>query len=96
MSIGFLPIGDQSMLDHADAQHCLSELSEMLEVQRLAEALEREKMLKGSHDDVFQEVRRYAQVLGELDPAHFNPVQAVGQVVLRLSYARTPMNAWTR
>jgi hypothetical protein len=90
MSLGFLPIGDQSTPDHADVRYRLSELIEMLDLQQMAAAMELEKMLKDSHDDVFQEVRRYAELLTQLDPANCNAAQEIGEVVLRLSYARTP------
>jgi len=90
MSMGFLPIRHQSMPDRANAQHSLSELIEMLEVQHLAEALELEKMLKDSRDNVFKDVRRYAELLAQLDPANCNATQEIGEVVLRLSYGSTP------
>jgi hypothetical protein len=88
MAIGFIPHDrDDKEIDCVEDE--LHTLRKMWDVRQLAEVLVADQMLKDSHDDLFDQVRRYADQLEDLDPDAHNAAHEVGKVVLALSYAET-------
>jgi hypothetical protein len=88
MAFGFIPRQDQE----GEQSLCRDELSETgvrWAARQLAEALERDMMIKRAEKAVFKQARRYAVQLEKLDPGGHNAAQEVGNVVLALSYAET-------
>ena len=61
----------------------------MWNASRLAEALETDRLLRDTHEDLFEQVRIYADQVEALDSDAHNAAQEVSRVVLALSYAET-------